>query len=79
MGIDDFIVEVGGEVSVQGHKPNGKPWRLAIIGPEIGKNGISALVEPINKALATSGNYLNFYEIDGQRFSHTINPFNWLA
>ncbi len=73
-GIEDFIVEVGGEVAVQGVKPNGKPWRLAVIGPEMGKNGISALVEPLDKALATSGDYLNFFEVDGKRYSHTINP-----
>lgn len=73
-GIEDFIVEVGGEVAVQGVKPNGKLWRLAVIGPEMGKNGISALVEPLDKVLATSGDYLNFFEVDGQRYSHTINP-----
>jgi len=74
LGIADFMVEVGGEVMVQGVKPNGKPWRLAVIGPEMGKSGVSALVEPIDKALATSGDYLNFFEVDGKRYSHTINP-----
>ncbi|USE33825.1 FAD:protein FMN transferase [Endozoicomonas sp. SCSIO W0465] len=73
-GIDNFMVEVGGEVLVQGVKPNGNPWRLAVIGPEMGKNGVSALVEPLDKALATSGDYLNFFEVDGKRYSHTINP-----
>ncbi|MGB0360068.1 MAG: FAD:protein FMN transferase [Endozoicomonas sp.] len=73
-GIDDFLVEVGGEVSVNGVKPNGQPWRLAVIGPEMGKNGMSVLVEPGDKSLATSGDYLNFFEVDGQRYSHTINP-----
>ncbi|WP_422448915.1 MULTISPECIES: FAD:protein FMN transferase [unclassified Endozoicomonas] len=73
-GIEDFMVEVGGEVLVQGVKPNGSPWRLAVIGPEMGKNGVSALVEPLDKALATSGDYLNFFEVDGKRYSHTINP-----
>ena len=73
-GIENFIVEVGGEVRVQGVKPNGKPWRLAIIGPEMGRHGVSALVEPLDKALATSGDYLNFFEIDGKHYSHTINP-----
>ncbi len=74
LGIDDFMVEVGGEVMVRGAKPNGNPWRLAVIGPEMGKSGVSALVEPIDKALATSGDYLNFFEVDGKRYSHTINP-----
>ncbi|WP_157674245.1 FAD:protein FMN transferase [Endozoicomonas ascidiicola] len=73
-GIDDYLVEVGGEVAVHGMKPNGLPWRLAVIGPEMGKNGVSALVEPGDKSLATSGDYLNFFEVDGQRYSHTINP-----
>ncbi|MBO9496688.1 FAD:protein FMN transferase [Thalassotalea sp. G20_0] len=73
-GIEDFMVEVGGEVLVHGVKPNGNPWRLAVIGPEMGKNGVSALVEPLDKALATSGDYLNFFEVDGKRYSHTINP-----
>ena len=74
LGVNDFMVEVGGEVMVQGLKPNGKPWRLAVIGPQMGENGLSALVEPIDKALATSGDYLNFFEVDGKRYSHTINP-----
>lgn len=74
LGIDDYMVEVGGEVAVQGVKPNGKPWRLAVIGPEMGKNGVSALVEPLDKALATSGDYLTYFEVDGKRYSHTINP-----
>ena len=74
LGIDDFMVEVGGEVMVQGLKPNGNPWRLAVIGPDMGENGLSALVEPVDKALATSGDYLNFFEVDGKRYSHTINP-----
>lgn len=74
LGIGNFMVEVGGEVMVQGLKPNGKPWRLAVIGPEMGEDGLSALVEPIDKALATSGDYLNFFEVDGNRYSHTINP-----
>ena len=73
-GIDNYMVEVGGEVLTSGRKPDGTPWRLAIIGPEMGQNGVSAVVEPGHKALATSGDYLNFYEVDGKRYSHTINP-----
>ena len=74
IGINDYMVEVGGEVLVNGSKPGGQPWRLAVIGPEMGRNGVSAIVEPGNKALATSGDYLNFFEVDGKRYSHTINP-----
>ena len=74
LGIHDFMVEVGGEVLVSGQKSNGLPWRLAVIGPNMGEGGVSALVEPMNKALATSGDYLNYFEMDGKRYSHTINP-----
>ena len=74
IGINNYMVEVGGEVLVNGKKPDGTPWRLAIIGPEMGRNGVSAIVEPGNKALATSGDYLNFFEVEGKRYSHTINP-----
>lgn len=74
IGVDNYMVEVGGEVLVGGAKPDNQPWRLAIIGPEMGQGGVSAIVEPGDKALATSGDYLNFFEVDGQRFSHTINP-----
>ena len=73
-GIDNYMVEVGGEVAVHGVKPNGQLWRLAVIGPEMGRTGVSALVEPGDKSLATSGDYLNYFEVDGKRYSHTINP-----
>ncbi|OED41281.1 hypothetical protein ACH42_14385 [Endozoicomonas sp. (ex Bugula neritina AB1)] len=73
-GITDYMVEVGGEILVKGKKPNGQPWKLAVIGPEMGQNGVSAIVAPGDKALATSGDYLNFFEVNGKRYSHTINP-----
>ena len=73
-GIDNYMVEVGGEIAVHGLKPDGQPWRLAVIGPEMGRTGVSALVEPMDKSLATSGDYLNYFEVDGKRYSHTINP-----
>ena len=74
MGIDNYMVEVGGEVLVKGKKHDGEPWRVAVIGPEMGQHGVSAIVYPGNKALATSGDYLNFFEVEGKRYSHTINP-----
>ena len=73
-GINDYMVEVGGEVLVKGKKPNGQLWRLVVLGPEMGWNGVSAIVSPDDKALATSGDYLSFFEVDGKRYSHTINP-----
>ena len=73
-GIDNFMVEVGGEVLVSGNKPDGSLWRLGVRGPNMAGGEPRAIVTPGNKALATSGDYLNFFEIDGQRYSHSINP-----
>ena len=73
-GITNYMVEVGGEIFVGGKKPDNSPWRLAIRGPELSNSQPRAIVELQDKALATSGNYLNFFEIDGKRYSHTINP-----
>ena len=47
LGINDYMVEVGGEVLVNGRKPDNQLWRLAVIGPEMGHGGVSAIVEPI--------------------------------
>lgn len=76
-GISDYLVDVGGEVLGRGKKPNGDLWKLGIEKPsdnaEYGE-GLKAIVHLHNKAMATSGNYRKFYEVDGVRYSHTINP-----
>lgn len=76
-GITNYLVDVGGEVLGKGNKPNGDLWKLGIEKPtdnaEYGE-GLKAIVNLQNKAMATSGNYRKFYEEDGIRYSHTINP-----
>ena len=74
LGISDYLVEIGGEVRTRGTKPSG-PWRLAIERP-VYESGVSAqkIIEPGNHAVATSGDYRNYFEKDGQRYSHTIDP-----
>jgi thiamine biosynthesis lipoprotein len=73
-GIANFLVEVGGEIRVAGHSPRGTPWRLGIETPGedygIAYNAISVR----DGAVATSGDYRNYFEQDGKRYSHTINP-----
>lgn len=74
-GINNYMVEIGGEVLVHGSKPDGDAWRLGIRGPAMTAGGMPRLVVTIgNRALATSGDYLNYFEINGQKFSHMINP-----
>ncbi len=75
-GIGNYLVEIGGEVVTKGHNPNGKHWVIGVNTPEEDAkiNDFKAYVLLSGKGMATSGNYRNFYEVDGQKYSHTINP-----
>jgi len=76
-GTNDYFVEIGGEVRTRGQHPEGRPWRVGIERPSE-----SALSDPTTQeivqlgdaAMATSGNYRNFYVSDGQKYVHTIDP-----
>ena len=71
----NYFVEVGGEVRARGGNLSGKPyWRIGIERPVPEVREVYQVVPLTNLALATSGNYRNFSEIDGVRVSHTIDP-----
>lgn len=73
-GIESYLVEVGGEIRVRGRKPNGDAWRLAIEEPVSERRQVNRVIVLDDHGLATSGDYRNYYESNGQRFSHTIDP-----
>ncbi len=75
-GIRNFMVEIGGEIVVSGHNPKGKPWSIGISKPsETESDQLESTVQLTNTALATSGNYRNFYLApDGRKLTHTIDP-----
>ncbi len=76
-GISDFLVDVGGEVLASGNKPDGKLWRVGIEKPTesaSAERSLESIVSFTDKALATSGSYRKFYEKDGMKYSHTIDP-----
>lgn len=73
-GIKDYLVEIGGELRLKGHKPDGSSWRIAIEKPSAEQRMIQKIVPATDIAIATSGDYRNFFEADGVRFSHTIDP-----
>ncbi|TAF66295.1 MAG: FAD:protein FMN transferase [Cytophagales bacterium] len=76
-GIQDFMVEIGGEILCKGLNKEGKVWTIGISNPKYeqeGGNPIQATVELNNRALATSGNYRKFYEMGGKKYAHTIDP-----
>lgn len=70
-GHDDFMVEVGGEVVTRGRPSAERPWRIGVENP---RGGIQRLLSLTDAALASSGSYRSFYELDGRTVSHTIDP-----
>lgn len=77
-GVKNYMVEIGGEIRVKGLNPNGTAWRIGIDEPVEDQTLIDRKIQRIlhinEGALATSGNYRQFYEKNGQKYAHTINP-----
>lgn len=69
-----YMVEIGGEVRCGGTKADGSPWRIGIQSPQSASKAADRIVELKDKALATSGDYRNYFEHNGKRYSHTIDP-----
>lgn len=76
-GIKNYFVEIGGEALGRGLSPRGDAWRVGISVPRSEASlGEYAEVAPLeNQAVATSGNYRNYYEVEGEKYGHTINPY----
>lgn len=76
-GITSYLVDIGGEVLAKGTKPDGSLWTVGIEKPSDNQDSerqLKATLTLTDKAIATSGNYRKFYEVDGIRYSHTIDP-----
>lgn len=77
VGIDAYSIEIGGELVVRGAKPGGRPWRIAVLDPDPRARTFPEAIEYAGeraRTIATSGTYLREVEIDGQRYSHIIDP-----
>jgi thiamine biosynthesis lipoprotein len=76
-GITDYMVEIGGEIAAMGSNNTGIPWRIGIDKPisNEGERVLEAILSIKNAAVATSGTYRKFYEKDGKKYSHMIDPF----
>ncbi|MFK7966001.1 MAG: FAD:protein FMN transferase [Burkholderiaceae bacterium] len=75
-GIEEYLVEIGGDLLARGHNAYGQPWRIGIEKPDSGAQAIELVVSLRNHALATSGDYRNFFERNGNRFSHILDPIS---
>ncbi len=69
-----FMVEIGGEIRTSGTHADGSPWGIGIERPLVERRAVQAIVELTNASLATSGDYRNYVEANGTRYSHTIDP-----
>ncbi len=72
-GCNDYLVEIGGEVRAKGKNKEGKIWRVGIEKPQE-ERALEVIVKLEDRALATSGSYRKFFEKDGKKFSHAIDP-----
>ena len=78
MGISNYLVEIGGEIVAKGSNPKGKPWAIGVEKPVDDslavKSELQTVLNITDMAMATSGNYRNFYYKDGKKYAHTIDP-----
>ncbi|WP_261640136.1 FAD:protein FMN transferase ApbE [Erwinia mallotivora] len=73
-GINRYLVSVGGAVISRGMNSQGKPWKVAIQKPTDKEDAVQAVVDLQGHGISTSGSYRNYYELDGKRISHVIDP-----
>ena len=75
LGVTDYLVEVGGDLRTRGRRPDGNAWRIGIERPDPADRAVQRVV-PMGgpRAMATSGDYRNFFETAGRRFAHLIDP-----
>lgn len=71
---ENYLVEIGGEIRVRGNNASGADWAIAIERPAVNERAVQTIVKLSDMAMATSGDYRNFFEFEGRRYSHTIDP-----
>lgn len=78
LGINDFLIEIGGEILAQGCKPDNKSWTVSIENPDVNNPSAPAGIAMVSmtkfRALAVSGNYRNYKEFMGEKYGHIIDP-----
>ncbi len=72
-GLTDYMVEIGGDLYTAGRNPDGQPWQIGIETPDAFDRGVMRVVGVSGMGMATSGDYRNFFEQDGVRYSHILD------
>lgn len=73
-GIENYLVEIGGEMRIKGSKPGAQPWKIAIEKPVNAERTVQRVLQTGDMGVATSGDYRNYFEEAGVRYSHLIDP-----
>ena len=73
-GMRNYMVEIAGALRLKGLNARGEPWKVAIEKPVDTLGEVQTVVTPGDNGISTAGSYRNYYELDGKRFSHTIDP-----
>jgi FAD:protein FMN transferase len=73
-GVQNYLVEIGGEIRVKGKNPDNNHWRVGVETPSFFQTSAKKVIQLSDESIATSGDYRNFFEKDGVRYSHTIDP-----
>ena len=73
LGVKDYLVEIGGDLVTAGRNPEGLPWQIGIETPTMATRDVQSVIPVSNLAVATSGDYRNYFEQDGLRYSHILD------
>lgn len=73
-GIHNYLVSIAGDLRAKGHNGKGQPWTVAIERPVPGQRAVERLIQISHHAVSTAGDYRNFFEEQGRRYSHIIDP-----
>ena len=74
LGVENLLVEIGGELRAHGGKPAGQRWKVAVEKPLPGVREVAHILEMKDMAIATSGDYRNYFQVGERRYSHIIDP-----
>ncbi|MEM8652992.1 MAG: FAD:protein FMN transferase [Pseudomonadota bacterium] len=75
-GVENFLIEIGGDLYASGRNEKGVPWLVGVETPHLSKGGVIDVVGLSNLGMASSGDYRNYFEQDGVRYAHVIDPIS---
>ena len=74
LNINNFLINIGGDILTKGYNSKKQDWVIGIENPNLQQQFIKEIINVTNKGVATSGDYKNFFDINGKKYSHIINP-----